>query len=85
MQVMGYSVRSAQWRYTEWFKFDGSSSKADFNQTLAMELYDHSGDDGSSADAYEQVNVVTDPANAAVVATHAKAIRDGWRKQLPVL
>ena len=83
IQVLGYSVRSADWRYTEWFAFDGESSKANMGETIAKELYDHRGDQGDDFDGYEQVNVVGAAENAATVAKLSKAIRDGWRKQLP--
>merc|ERR1712113_559651 len=84
IQVMGYSVRSRDWRYIEWFQFDTETLKADFNVTVASELYDHSSErDGGDMDASEQVNAAGDPANAVVVAEHKRMIREGWRKQLP--
>ena len=83
IEVMGYSVRTAKWRFTEWFAFNGTQLKANFSQTLATELYSHKGDDGSDMDRSEVENVVYDPVNAAVVAKHKKIIREGWRKQLP--
>jgi len=82
-QVMGYSVRTSRWRYTEWFKFNTTTLKADFNRTIATELYDHAGDTGGNFDEYDQVNVASDPANAKVVKEHAQIVRDGWQKQLP--
>lgn len=39
----------------------------------------------ASMDGSDQLNVVDDPKYKDVVAEHAKAIRDGWRKQLPTL
>ena len=41
------------------------------------------GSEGDDFDGYEQVNVVGAAENAATVAKLSKAIRDGWRKQLP--
>ena len=48
---MGYSVRTAQYRFTEWFKFNDDTLRADFNSTVAMELYDHTNDAGNDFDA----------------------------------
>ena len=40
---------------TEWFKFNSNTSKADFDTTIANELYSHKNDDGSDMDQSEQV------------------------------
>jgi hypothetical protein len=54
-QLMGYSVRTAEWRYTAWFRFDGANARGPFRtgnepdyfgkvmigQSLGTELYDH--------------------------------------------
>ena len=80
---MGYSVRSAGWRYTEWFAFNYTTAKTDFSTSLFVELYDHREDDGDDFDAYDQENVATDPANADVLKQHAQMVRDGWTKLRP--
>ncbi|MFH5802620.1 sulfatase [Alienimonas sp. DA493] len=54
-EAMGYSVRSEDFRYTEWRDFDSG-------ETLAAELYDH------RRDPLETTNRVDDPALAATVA-----------------
>ena len=41
IDFIGYSVRSAQWRYTEWLHFDGVKLHGDFGRKVAHELYDH--------------------------------------------
>merc|ERR1712060_712259 len=40
---MGYSIRTVDWRYTEWRRWDGLLLKAnwDDNGLVASELYDH--------------------------------------------
>lgn len=81
IQSMGYSVRTDRWRYTEWFAYDGE--RTNMNTTIATELYDHQGDTGDDMDFYDQVNVVSDPANAKVVQEHAQLVRDGWKKLRP--
>jgi uncharacterized sulfatase len=56
--TMGYSVRTARWRYTQWSK-DGKDGE---------ELYDHDKDPG------EITNLANDPAQAEVVAQMRKLI-----------
>ena len=82
-QAMGYSVRSQDWRYTEWFHFNHSTAKTDFNTTLFVELYDHREDAGNNFDHSDQVCVADDPANVAIVQEHAQMVRDGWTKLRP--
>lgn len=45
---IGYSVRTSQWRYTEWLRFNGTRLHGDFTQVVGRELYDHRGDDGGA-------------------------------------
>jgi len=40
---MGYSARTAQWRYTLWVQID-FNSYPNWTTTVAEELYDHSAD-----------------------------------------
>jgi len=69
IDFIGYSVRSTRWRYTEWLRFDGVKLHGDFSKMVARELYDHQGDDGGAHDwdAFENVNVAEDAANATVL------------------
>merc|ERR1711957_994495 len=72
----GISVRTDRWRYTEWVKFDyGKGLPIFVENNTDVELYDHLGDDENDFDAYENANAVSDPANAAVVAELAAALR----------
>ena len=58
---MGYSVRDDRWRFTAWMKFNGTKNRADWTAApLGVELYDHDGDDGTDAEAFENVNDVDD-------------------------
>jgi arylsulfatase A-like enzyme len=65
---MGYSMRTEQWRYTEWRKQD---------EVVARELYDH------RADPDENVNVANHIEHRETVAALAKQIRAGWRAAVP--
>ena len=43
--LMGYSMRTPEWRYTAWMNWDVSARKALWDkEPYAVELYDHSGD-----------------------------------------
>ena len=70
-QIMGYSVRVDEWRYTCWFKFNPKlvvpmTSGAD--DIIGRELYDHRADDVLAVPGTgETVNVVDDAAHASFV------------------
>ena len=65
--VGGRSIRTAQYRYTEW----GGRGRR------GMELYDY------DADPDETVNIVDLPENAELVAQLSQQLRAGWREALP--
>ena len=69
---MGYSVRSDEWRYTEWHVYDTTTGVAMWTKgsVAAVELYDHRGDNGDNFDAFENRNLAasTNPAALAAVA-----------------
>jgi len=67
-KVMGYSMRTDRYRYTEWI---------DAKQTIATELYDHSKDDA------ENVSVAGLPENKELVASLGKMLHAGWREAMP--
>jgi iduronate 2-sulfatase len=76
-QAMGYSIRSATHRYTEWR--DWTSGK-----TVATELYDH------RSDPLETRNLAVDKSQSAVIASHAELLRSvnplvrpDWHPVLP--
>jgi len=87
IDFIGYSVRSARWRYTEWLGFNGTLLHGDFNRVVGTELYDHAGDDGSDHkwDDFENENVAADPANAGVVVAHRKLLLKGFAPPAPEL
>ena len=67
---MGYTMKTARYRYTEWL-----------NQTtgalIAAELYDH------KADPQENVNAAGRAENKELVARLSAQLRAGWRAALP--
>jgi len=69
---MGYSMKTDQYRYTEWVSRDGK------RDVLARELYDH------LKDPAENMNVVNELAYASVVPNLAKMMLAGWKEARPV-
>jgi len=66
--VMGYSMRTDRYRYTEWRK-DG--------QVVARELYDH------KYDPAENVNVVDRPQHRELVQSLSRQLQAGWQAARP--
>ena len=82
--LQGYSIRTLQWRYTLWLKWDGANKRVagwgvDF--IVGEELYDHEGDDGMDTDKYENENVAA--TNPEVCAQHRAALIAGWKAARP--
>jgi len=74
-EIMGYTVRVDEWRYTCWFKFNNNNITVETGSVLGTELYDHRGDPGELDWHGEHVNVVHQAANAPVVqALHKKIL-----------
>ena len=69
-RVMGHSVRTDRYRYTEWSEPG--------QRPVGVELYDH------AADPAENVNVAHLQANAEVVAGLSRQLKAGWRAALPL-
>jgi len=62
---MGFTMRTEDWRLTEWAKWDGESLSPDWTASVGVELYDHRNLDQNSFDASENVNVAAQ--NLAIV------------------
>jgi iduronate 2-sulfatase len=69
-EVMGYSLRTLRYRYTEWVTFRTGAS-------LACELYDH------QTDSAEIHNCADDPTYTQVIDDLGTLLRQGWRAALP--
>ena len=76
-QVMGYTMRTNQYRYTEWVDFDKASYTPLWNNVLqGVELYDH------FVDADENYNKASDPKYSSVKVDLNAALRSGWRNAI---
>ena len=69
-RVMGYSMRTKRFRYTEW-------QNRKTGEVLARELYDH------EKDPQENVNAVDQPEYESDIRRLAGMIKKGWRAALP--
>lgn len=69
-EVMGYSVRTDRYRYTEWQDFKTG-------EVQASELYDH------REDPMEMKNVAAQAENASVVERLGAMLAEGWEGALP--
>ncbi|MGQ9605526.1 MAG: sulfatase [Thermogutta sp.] len=68
--VMGYSMRTERFRYTEWRPREG-------DQPAAVELYDH------QADSREDVNLADEPEFREVRRRLREQLEAGWRAAVP--
>jgi iduronate 2-sulfatase len=80
-QIMGYTIRTDEWRYTSWFRFEHRGARGPFGpasgnffgrvlvgEILGRELYDHRGDTGKYLDwPGENINLVNYSQHAGVV------------------
>lgn len=69
-EIMGYSVRTGRYRYTEWRDFET-------NEVIERELYDH------RADAGETVNLAGRNGHAKQERVLSRILNEGWREALP--
>ena len=79
---MGFTVRSAEWRWTEWFEWDGDAGEPKWAEgAAAAELYDHRSDKGDDFDAFENVNMANDTDASAAAAREAlgKVLREQFK------
>ena len=76
--IMGYTMRTDRYRYTEWPKFIGKPTyKPDWTTLFGAELYDH------VTDPEENVNLANDPRYKDLRDQLSKQLRAGWRAVIP--
>ena len=77
IRIMGYTMRTDEYRYTEWIGYDLPTFTADWSKVYARELYIY------SSDPNEDVNVAEVAAFKDLSQALSKQLREGWRKALP--
>eukprot|EP00928_Gymnodinium_smaydae_P062037 TRINITY_DN45983_c0_g1_i1.p1 TRINITY_DN45983_c0_g1~~TRINITY_DN45983_c0_g1_i1.p1 ORF type:complete len:647 (-),score=62.03 TRINITY_DN45983_c0_g1_i1:136-1839(-) len=83
-QAMGLSIRTLQWRYTLWLRWDGATLSPLWKESpVGEELYDHRGDMGDNTDNFENVNLATAPEYTAVKHRLREQLKKGWKFARP--
>lgn len=77
IEIMGYSVRTNRFRYTEWVLFNNTICKPKWHHVVAQELYDH------KYDPFEVHNLYNAAVYNYTVKELSKKIKSGWRHSLP--
>jgi len=77
IKIMGYSMRTRKYRYTEWVNFDPKTFTPDFNEVVANELYLH------EQDPLEIENVASLQMYEILVKKLKSKLIAGWRGALP--
>ena len=76
--AMGYRVRTPEYSYTEWVRFDNLTYTPNFaDPNKQVELYNHTGDVGTDWEQFENANIAALPGNAALVQQLAAALHRG--------
>ena len=77
IDVMGYSVRSDDWRYTEWIEWNKTSFTPIWKQFHASELYNHTGDFGENFDvSTPTVNMANDPSLKSIISELSSVLKE---------
>ena len=79
--VMGYSMRVDQYRFTEWYRFNRTTATANFSDIWGTELYDHTEPTVLFND--ENINMANQPDKQDLVESLRKMLQAGWRAALP--
>uniref|UniRef100_A0A914WMK2 Sulfatase N-terminal domain-containing protein n=1 Tax=Plectus sambesii TaxID=2011161 RepID=A0A914WMK2_9BILA len=77
IRIMGYSIRTNEYRYTEWIKFTPKKNKKFWQFVNARELY------ALKNDQEENENIVQLSKYATVVKSLSHSLKVGWREALP--
>jgi iduronate 2-sulfatase len=75
IRIMGYSVRTTRYRYTEWIDFDHVTCRGNWTQVYDRELYLT-----GSADPLETVNRASDPQYENTVGKLAKLLKGKFKR-----
>ena len=75
--VMGYTLRTQEYRYTEWVFYDTVKYEPIWDKTRGFELYDHRND------PQENINRINDPNYSLLQKKLSKMLHDGWRAAMP--
>ncbi|XP_023235188.1 iduronate 2-sulfatase-like isoform X2 [Centruroides sculpturatus] len=77
IKVMGYTIKTKEYRYTEWIKFSPQTFSQDWSVVYAKELYNH------TADPQENNNEANNPNYENIMKKLSEQLRNGWNSSLP--
>lgn len=81
--LMGYSIRTREWRFTEWRLWDGVALRARWDLPAnATELYDHR-TPGADIFSTETVNLAADPKYKSIVKMLQPQLREAFPSSAP--
>ena len=80
--VMGYTIRIDQYRFTEWYHFNRSTATPNWTDIWGTELYDHTEPTVFFND--ENTNMAYDSDEQDLVKDLRKTLQAGWRAALPL-
>merc|ERR1711920_1029409 len=65
---MGYTMRTAEWRYTAWVRWDHTARRANWSQPVTSELFNLTDDTGRDFDFHGySVNLANGPEHGSTV------------------
>ena len=79
--VMGYSIRVDQYRFTEWYRFNRTTATPNFTDIWGTELYNHTEPTVFFND--ENINMAHQPEVQDLVDSLRTMLQAGWRAVLP--
>ena len=79
--VMGYSIRVDNYRFTEWYRFNRTTATPNFTDIWGTELYDHTQPTVFFND--ENINLANEKDMESIVQSLRKMLQAGWRAALP--
>ena len=79
--VMGYTVRVDDYRFTEWYRFNRTTGVANFSEIWGTELYNHTQPTVFFND--ENVNLANKTEMKSTVEELRKILQSGWRAATP--
>lgn len=77
IMYMGYSLRTARHRFTEWVHFNKKTFTPDWEKVVDEELYDH------VLDPNENLNLADRPQLSDLIKLLKVQLHSGWRESLP--
>lgn len=79
--VMGYTIRVDQYRFTDWVRFNHTTATPHWDEVWGTELYNHTQPTTFFND--ENVNLATNPNMQSLVKELRQQLHAGWRAALP--